>query len=186
MKPLQIEPFATEHLTIESWKSAVDDNVARHALTVELAAILTPPVLAQLPPSLQLGDNDTAISSWIDARDAESLVLAIRSKDDHRLIGLLILAPVIAADARTDLHIGYLLAEAEWGRGFGTEVVSGLVTAMRHVKRVRLVGGVDPENLGSVRVLQKAGFHRDPVQSGPKGDLYVCDIDAKRRRNAAT
>ena len=45
-----------------------------------------------LPPSLQLEEQNSGISSWVDARDAESDVFLVEQTNSAKLIGLLILA----------------------------------------------------------------------------------------------
>lgn len=176
-RDLQIENFSTERFRIKDWRSLINNDVARKKLEAALTAILSPPVLEHLPPSLQLDSEEGAISSWVDARVAESNVFVVNSKADKQLIGLVILAPEPDHSKRPIIHLGYLIAEPAWGQGAASELVKGLVSALRSLAPARLVGGVDNDNPASARVLQKAGFVQDSALSTPHSEIYTRDID---------
>jgi ribosomal-protein-alanine N-acetyltransferase len=55
---------------------------------------------------------------------------------------------------------GYVLARAVWGRGHATEVLAGIVDIARSLGLRRLDACVHPDNLASIRVLEKVGFSR--------------------------
>ncbi|OAH59241.1 MULTISPECIES: GNAT family protein [Bacillaceae] len=56
-------------------------------------------------------------------------------------------------------EIGYDLDSTFWGNGYGTEAVSCLVDyAFEHLNFIRIEAKVEPENLNSIKVLQKLGF----------------------------
>ena len=125
---MQITSFSTDRYTVRPWRSALSDPAARADLETALARILTPEVLAHLPPSLTLGPGDR------------------------------------------------LFAKSVWGRGAASEVVTGLVQSLRASASIRLIGGVDPANPASTRVLEKAGFARDPALSSEDSTIYTKDL----------
>ena len=102
-------------------------------------------------------------------------MLTVTTARDEELIGLVILAQDPDAALPT-VHLGYLFAKSVWGRGAASEVVTGLVQSLRASAPVRLVGGVDPANPASARVLEKAGFARDPAQSSQDSTIYTKDL----------
>lgn len=56
-------------------------------------------------------------------------------------------------------EIGYELDSTFWGRGYGTEAISCLVDyAFNQLHFIRIEAEVEPENLPSVKVLQKLHF----------------------------
>ena len=70
--------------------------------------------------------------------------------------------------------IGYSMVPAWRGRGYATRAVTLVAQwAFGHVGIARLVAGTAPENLGSQRVLERAGFVREGYQRsrlpGPDG-----------------
>ena len=118
--------FTTPRLRIAHWRTARAIQTERKALENALLDLLTPPVLAHLPPSLQLLNRKDSLTDWITARDAESDVLTVSQQQDGMLIGLMILAPSPAATQPPVLHLGYLLRETAWGQGYATEIVAVL------------------------------------------------------------
>lgn len=150
-------PFYTERLHVADWSDDLASPPRYQTLLTDLHTILTPEVLAPLPPSLAVVPGPDAIADWVRARRVESQVATIRSRQTEALVGLLILAS-FEGSGEAQAHIGYLFAQASWGMGYGSEMLAGLV---RNRGSVQLLAGVSTDNLGSVRVLEKAGFKRD-------------------------
>lgn len=160
--------FKTDRLLVSGDLSLPDDVEGHAALIRELDDLLTPPVLAPLPPPLQLTQSPDAIARWIDARQKESVVLTVRNTDGC-MVGL-----VILAEGSDGVHIGYLLSERVWGQGLATELVAGLCDWFaKHRSTTCLLGGVSPDNPASARVLVKNGFQRDALLSSADADIYV-------------
>lgn len=62
----------------------------------------------------------------------------------------------------TEAIIGYIVDHAHAGRGYATSMTRGLLTsAFEHLGLRRVVAGCFADNIGSVRVLQKAGLRRE-------------------------
>ena len=172
----ELNGFETDRLRVRNWRTELDEPQARAALIAALEDMLSPKVLQHLPPPLQLSGEQRSIDGWIAARDAESDVMLVSREDTEELVGLLILAPVQEETGPMTLHFGYLLGEAAWGQGYGTELITGLVTAAASVAPVQLIGGVDTANGASARVLEKAGFSIVPGLSAPGLDMFVLTI----------
>lgn len=169
--------FHTARLRVHDWQPVLADKAAREGLERALHALLTPRVLEYLPPALQLAPEAGGISSWIDSLAGESDVMLVDRASSGDLIGLVILAEERDAGQLPTLHVGYLFAEAAWGEGLATELLSGLVSTIEKSGPVHLIGGVDTGNPASARVLQKAGFVIDPGLSTPGTDMYILQID---------
>lgn len=79
----------------------------------------------------------------------------IKLDGENKTIGYVFLSAV----KNSDTHIGYLLGESYWGKGYATEVMQGLVTFIKSEHHVmKLIVGVDLDNLASIRLLNKLGF----------------------------
>ncbi|XP_058212167.1 uncharacterized protein LOC131324277 [Rhododendron vialii] len=82
----------------------------------------------------------------------------------NRAIGSISVAPGSGIGAGRG-EIGYALASKHWGKGIVTRAVemavSSVFSELPHL--VRLEALVDAENLGSQRVMEKAGFQREGV-----------------------
>ena len=70
--------------------------------------------------------------------------------------GLSFQAPTIAVT-------GYVLAKDAWGFGYATEALSAVVTVAMDVGVHQLSATCHPENLASVRVLEKCGFVQEKL-----------------------
>lgn len=170
-----IPDFTTDRLTVRHWGPDVDDRGAREALARDLTGVLRPEVLAHLPPSFAF---DPALASqWIEARAAESEVYVLRL-GGGRLVGLLIAGSVPPGRC----HLGYLLGKDYWGQGLASEMLAGLIGALRAGALLCLIAGVDPGNRASVRVLEKAGFTPEAQGMEPEGRMasYRLDIGGHR------
>lgn len=153
--------FSTARLDVEHWDHMVNCSLGRQNLIDELAEVLTPGVLDGLPEPLHLIEGLDPISMWIEERDAECEVLTIRVRLDGSLIGVLITAPFSEMNDQHTIHLGYLLREECWGRGYASELVVGFVDWHRALgTRGQIRGGVAQRNAASVRVMEKAGFKR--------------------------
>jgi ribosomal-protein-alanine N-acetyltransferase len=151
-----------ERLVVEYWHLA---DVRRVSAVV--AELLTPAVTRSLPPEWQ-GDYDEARAErWISDRDAEGTTLM--ASEDGQPVGLVLLYKESGPGGVT-VRLGYLIAEGEWGRGLGGELVAGLVVWCRTEPAIRaLIGGVAADNTASIRILERSGFK--PEKAAPEGDL---------------
>ncbi|NVJ99733.1 MAG: GNAT family N-acetyltransferase [Alphaproteobacteria bacterium] len=156
---------------IAHWHNVLADVSVRARLEDELTSILTPTTTAFLPPAMQVGADGGDIAAWLDARASESDVCTVRLADGT-LVGLLILH--VAEDV---IRIGYLFGEAHWGQGYATELLTGFADwCATSQPGCQLIGGVEPGNKASVRVLQKAGFKLDANASADHVHFYTRTI----------
>ena len=159
------QQFETERLSVSDWADTIAVPVARRNLAMLLPDLLTPDVIAHLPPFFDLtGQN---IDQWIDERDAESDIYLIRETGTDAIIGLTFLTPPV----NNDIHLGYLIEQSAWGKGYASELLAGLVL---HVLKTgfRLLGGVGRENPASAHVLRKTGFQLVPELSDAETEMF--------------
>ncbi|WP_163850325.1 GNAT family N-acetyltransferase [Pseudooceanicola aestuarii] len=167
---MHLPAITTPRLNMRDWAPVLADPARRAWLVAALTPLLTPQVLAPLPPSLALQGVD--VSGWIAARAEECRVMLVLCRDsarDDALAGLVLLA----GDRARGLHLGYLLGQRHWGQGLATELVSGLVSGLSEAGPVTLRAGVGRDNPASARVLQKAGFQRVAERSDIWTDHFI-------------
>ncbi len=83
---------------------------------------------------------------------------AIERKEDAKVLGLIHLNKVDFFNRSAE--VGYWLQWKAWGKGYATETVEALSKfALSHLQMDEVVAICHPENKGSLRVLEKAGFH---------------------------
>ncbi len=168
--------FQTVRLAVTDWAATLSDPVARAGLEAELVEILTPDVLRHLPAPLQLSNSDGAVTDWTAARAEEGTVYLVKDSATEELAGLLFLAMMSEQPESKQCHVGYLLAERAWGKGYATELVTGLVDALKPEAPLTLLGGVDTENPASARVLEKVGFRKQAGLSVEHTTIFVLQL----------
>lgn len=170
--------FVTERLTVRPWHDWVGSANGSTELAEVVAGMLTPAVTASLPDEWHGRFSVERARRWIDQRDAEGDTLLAVDEASARAVGLLVLHVSRAGpDQRVDIRLGYLIAEADWGLGFGRELVTGFVDWCRRQARVRsIAGGVDADNAASIRILEGNGFEPAGGESGDKTRLYRLDL----------
>ena len=93
------------------------------------------------------------------------------------MLGLIILAQMPEDEGSPSLHLGYLLGQNARGKGYGSELVSGLVDWLPARRlSVTLKGGVATGHAASARVLQNAGFEKAADPSSIDTDMFVKQI----------
>ena len=130
--------------------------------------------------SLQENANNTAISqnlrdsfpnpfslndafNWISLNRISQIPLNLAITVNDQVVG------GIGIVQQTDIYrlnaeIGYWLGEAFWNRGIMSEAVTAMVDyAFAHFNIIRIYAGVFDYNKASMRVLEKAGFHKEAI-----------------------
>ncbi len=93
----------------------------------------------------------------------EKYSFGIFLNDTDKLIGSIALAEVLRGPLQS-CFIGYTLDKPHNGKGYMTEAVRLLVDfGFKELALHRIEAGVMPHNLGSIRVLEKAGFHKEGI-----------------------
>ncbi|WP_191603414.1 GNAT family N-acetyltransferase [Marinomonas algicola] len=122
---------------------------------VSIMQLLTPQVVANLPPHFANIDSLSDAQGWYEKMVTESRLFSIKLVGENTVIGFVFVFEGNDANA----HIGYLLGELYWGKGYATEVLKGLIGFIEHENKIqRLIAGVDRNNLLSSRLLHKLGF----------------------------
>lgn len=155
-------------------------------LAESVAGLLTTRTTASLPGPWRGDYSVERARRWIAERDAESQTLLVTDHRTGAVVGLVLLfVEASSEDGNDDLRIGYLLSDAVWGQGLGSELVAGLVRWAKASPGLSTVtAGVEASNVASARVLVKNGFAR--VGPGSDGGLvYRLDVASAARIAAA-
>jgi len=168
--------FQTERIAVAEWR--IDPPAD---LPARVATVLTEATTQFLPPEWQGDYSEDRARSWIADRGSDGETLLVTDAATGVTVGLVILFAEArpSTPALVDVRLGYVLAEAYWGRGLASELVAGLVTWCRAESTIgSLAGGVEVSNRASARVLTKNGFVLvEPADGGPPGEeLYRLDL----------
>jgi len=117
--------------------------------------ILTPRVVASLPPYFQNVNSISTAQEWLKQVFSDGRLFVVKLIGERKAIGFVFLS----AENSGDTHIGYLLGESYWDKGYATEILKGLIDFIESEGQViRLISGVATDNIASVKLLQKLGF----------------------------
>lgn len=133
--------------------------------------------------------------AWLDICRREDaagrqLFLAAREKGGGEMRGGIGL--ILHAHGPGEAELGYWLAPAVWGRGYGTEMARAMLwSAFADLDMVAVRAAADPANAASNRLLEKAGFtlvRVDPAHDrglrGPPGPAHIWRITREDWRRA--
>lgn len=92
-----------------------------------------------------------------------SYEFGIFSNDENELIGSIGLFQVMRGSLQNAV-VGYFLDKKHNGKGYTTEAVKLISNfAFKDLNLHRLEAGAMPHNIGSIRVLEKAGYHKEGI-----------------------
>jgi ribosomal-protein-alanine N-acetyltransferase len=74
-----------------------------------------------------------------------------------------------------EIEVGYSLHQKFWGRGYGTEALMLILKwAKNNIKTNYIIGVAVPENVGSLRVMEKCGmeYYKTDIDQGDECHFY--------------
>lgn len=96
-------------------------------------------------------------------KDDQEYYFGIFKNDDNTLVGTINLFQIFRGSLQS-AFIGYFLDKKHNGKGYTTEAIQLIVEyAFNKLKLHRIEAGVMPHNIASIRVLEKAGFHKEGI-----------------------
>src|SRR4051812_35177350 len=81
---------------------------------------------------------------------------------------------LLQRDVLEDVDIGYALVPEFWSRGYALEAASGVMSyASRELRLKRVVAITNPDNEGSIRLLEKLGFRYERMVRMTEGAAEI-------------
>ena len=99
-------------------------------------------------------------------------IYAVVSRADNSFLGTI---AFVKDDLGND-EIGYRFLEKYWNLGYATEVLNGMVIYSKELGITNLIAYVSPENLGSIKTLEKNQFSRIGIESKTKDFIYTLKL----------
>lgn len=168
--------FQTVRLNVLSYFNYIKNHANGIPLADQVTSIMTPKVTESLPSGWKNINTVTNANNWLNKISKESSFLLVQLKNTEEIMGFIFLYE--SADIKTpmDIRLGYLLSENFWGLGMGSELIKGLLSWCNSSAKIHsITGGVEPDNIGSIKVLMKNGFVQ--TDSNIDGTLfYVYDF----------
>jgi len=127
-------------------------------LLASVMQILTASVVENLPPYFHNVDSTSSAQEWLTQIMSEGRLFIVQLTGESKTIGFIFLSTENEGDA----HIGYLLGESYWGKGYATEILKGLIDFIGSENKItRLIAGVATDNIASTKLLHKLGFKQN-------------------------
>lgn len=166
--------FETERLAVGSWQHQVANPQSEQSFAKAVVDVLTPEVTKALPEGWQGIDSVDKAMKWMEDRAKESAFLTVQLLPSQDVVGFVFLYESMATDHWIDLRLGYLLSQSVWGQGLGSELIKGLVEWCEKAGDIQTIsGGVEIENVGSIKVLEKNGFVISLQESQPEDTIFL-------------
>lgn len=107
-------------------------------------------------------------------------IFGVFAKTDDQFIGHCSIRP---RPQKTDeWEIGYMLTKENWGKGFATEIASCLIKfGFEELNLPEVFATIDDDNLGSIKVAEKAGMKFDRYEYDEQGRFSVYSVKAEFR-----
>jgi len=158
--------FKTQRLAVSSWTKQTDKLKSENTFAKRVIDILSPDVTKALPDGWQNLKSVNEAEAWITDRDRESHFLTVQLNSTNEIIGFIFLYESESNQQSYELRFGYLLSENVWGKGMGSELIEGLLQWCKEAGDIKsLSGGVECDNIGSIKVLEKTGFTISSMES---------------------
>ncbi|WP_157822473.1 GNAT family N-acetyltransferase [Psychromonas sp. Urea-02u-13] len=124
-------------------------------ILVSITKLLTPKVVESLPQYFRNINSISDAECWLKKMLPESRLFVVRHTGNNMIIGFVF----VFVESNTDAHVGYLLGEPYWGKGYATELLKGLIDFINNENKINLlIAGVATNNIVSSRLLNKLGF----------------------------
>ncbi|MFT7331292.1 MAG: ribosomal-protein-alanine N-acetyltransferase [Roseivirga sp.] len=89
-----------------------------------------------------------------DVANNDFWIYAIERKEDSEFIGTI----AFVKDAANVDEIGYRFLEKYWGKGYGNEILKGMISYAKKTGFKSLVACVSPDNIASEKMIKNANF----------------------------
>lgn len=124
-------------------------------ILVSITELLTAKVVENLPPYFRNIHSLSDAQKWLEKMLSESRLFVVRHTGTNTIIGFIF----VFVGNDVEAHIGYLLGESYWGKGYATELLKGLIDFIKHENKIKLlIAGVATNNIVSSKLLHKLGF----------------------------
>ncbi|KZN45151.1 hypothetical protein N474_05700 [Pseudoalteromonas luteoviolacea CPMOR-2] len=146
-----------------------------------ITRILTTNTATFLPDDWQTKPDSNEALHWLKERLIQSdIFVALPRNELSKTLQALRSPPLglfIMHIEQDTAHIGYLIHEQFWHQGYGTELLAGSIDYLRDNTLVKTIyAGVDPNNVGSIRALEKCSFTQESLGNKDTNAFYKLQL----------
>jgi len=171
--------YTTKRLVVKEWHAFNPQELGHPSLESIVQKLLVPEVTRTFPVMWQGNYDTTRARFWIDEINSDSKGLLAVEKNTNMPIGIVTFFREGDRRSGTNLRLGYLLSKAMWDNGYGTELVQGFIDLCKERNISTVLAGVAPDNIASIRVLEKNDFSTQNTDANGSSLLYVHHLAGK-------
>ena len=168
--------YTTNRLIVKEWSSFEPKELEQPDLVNIVEEMLVPDVTKRFPVMWR-GDYDKKRAKfWIQERDSESKTLLAVEKETKKPLGYINFFKEGDRSRGTYLRLGYLVSKAMWNNGLATELVEGFIHWCKENSVSTILARVEPDNIASIRVLEKNNFLSKTTDANGVSLLFVYNL----------
>lgn len=168
--------FTTKRLVVKEWNS-FEPKELRNTDLVDIVEDILEPEITKTFPVMWRGNYDKKrAKAWINERDSESKTLLAVEKDTKKAIGFINFFREGDRSKGDYFRIGYVVSKVKWGKGIATELVESFIDWCKDNDVSTVSAAVEPDNIASIRVLEKNNFLTQRTDSNGVSLLFVYDL----------
>jgi len=177
--------YTTKRLTVKEWLSFEPIELNQPDLASIVEEMLVPDVTKRFPVMWRGSYDKRRAKAWIQEEDSESKTLLAVEKETKRPLGYINFFREGDGSKGTFLRLGYLVSKAMWNNGLATELVEGFIHWCKENNVSTVLARVDPDNIASIRVLEKNNFLTETTDTDGRSHLFVYDINEQQYRGSS-
>lgn len=149
----EINQLETSRLLLRKFvEDDVEDIYSSWCSDPEVTAMVT------WTPHKDLEETKRVLKAWLKAYgDPKTVRFGIVLKETGELVGIIDTVNFHSGKP----EIGFCLARKCWGNGYMTEACHAMICHLFHLGYNNILACTHEENIGSIAVLQRCGFHFD-------------------------
>jgi RimJ/RimL family protein N-acetyltransferase len=168
--------FTTKRLIVKEWHSFEPKELEQPDLVEIIEDILEPEITKTFPIMWRGKYDKKRAKAWIDERDSEAKTLLAVEKDTKKAVGFINFFREGDRSKGDYFRIGYVVSTVKWGKGVATELVESFVHWCKENNVSTVTAAVDPDNVASIRVLQKNNFSTEKTNTNGRSLLFYYDL----------
>jgi RimJ/RimL family protein N-acetyltransferase len=168
--------FTTQRLIVKEWHSFEPKELEQPELVDIIEDILEPEITKTFPLMWRGNYDKKRTKAWIEERDSEAKTLLAVEKETKKAIGFINFFRYGDRSQGDYFRIGYVVSKVKWGKGIATELVESFIHWCKENNISTVSAAVDPDNIASIRVLEKNNFLTKTTDANGRALLYVYDL----------
>lgn len=172
--------FTTKRLIVKDWHSFDPNEFDQPDFESIVEEMLVPEVTKRFPVMWRDSYDKKRAKFWIQDRDSESKTLLAVKKETKEPLGYINFFRVGEQSKGTYLRLGYLISKVVWNNRLATEMVDGFIDWCKENNISTILAGVEPDNIASIRVLEKNNFLTQERDANGQHILFVYDLNNRQ------